>query len=313
MGWKGLVEMSKFMKFLFGNIYYKFVALFLAVVAWYVVQTDEITEINRKAKAELVAPKGYVVTGKSKIYKDIKLRGPRNILQNFPVDPIYVQIPLKTDKPKNMRVRLDKEFFKNWDERIKITVYDPFISFFIDRKVHKELEIKANILGYPQKGFAIEKVISNPRKVVVSGADSELSVKESLATEFIDINKISQTQSFEIGFLLDNPNFEVFPKETKVTVHLVKEILEKQISNLKIKILNAPRRYNLSSKSISFTIEGPYAIVRNLSTKDFEVSLDLKDLNNGIHEKDINVTTPEGISVTHIDPPKVLVEVFRKK
>lgn len=149
--------MGKFFKFIFGNFIYKVIATLLAIIFWYIVQSEQVLEINRKVRVHLIPPEGFVIKGGNTQFKEATLRGPRALLNHFPIEPIVSQIRVFADKLQNIRTRVDREHIRSWNDRIKITIYDANISAYLDRKIEKELPVKQNLLGIPKEGFIIEK------------------------------------------------------------------------------------------------------------------------------------------------------------
>ena len=90
------------------------IALLLAILFWYIVQSEQVLEINRKIRVTLLTPEGFIVKGGSVYYKDATLRGPRALLSHFSMEPLAAHVKLFADKPQTIKIRIDKEYIKTW-------------------------------------------------------------------------------------------------------------------------------------------------------------------------------------------------------
>src|SRR3954469_4710398 len=126
----------------FRNIQYKLSAVILACLFWYIVQGEEILEINRRIVVNIRVPDGYMIKGTETRIKDATLRGSRVLLGDFPDKPLAAMLRIPEGKTGQLRYRIDKEYIKNWDNRIKLTVHDPYISVFVDEQMSKKVPVR---------------------------------------------------------------------------------------------------------------------------------------------------------------------------
>src|SRR5688500_17961194 len=107
---------------IFRNLPYKLSALLLACLFWYIVQGEEILEINRRIAVNIKVPEGFLLKGSEIKFQDATLRGSRVLLADFSTRPLEATLKIQEGKTGKMRFRIDKEYIKGWDNRIKLTV-----------------------------------------------------------------------------------------------------------------------------------------------------------------------------------------------
>ena len=112
---------------MFRNLRYKLAALVLACLFWYIVQGEEVLEINRRIVVNIKAPEGRLIKGPETRILDATLRGSRVLLGDFSTKPLEATLRIQDGKIGQVRYRIDREYIKNWDNRIKLTVHDPYI------------------------------------------------------------------------------------------------------------------------------------------------------------------------------------------
>src|SRR5687768_210483 len=134
--------MRRFFGALFSNFQYKLSAVILACLFWYIVQGEEILEVNRRIVVNVRVPNEYMAKGPTTRIKDATLRGPRVLLGDFSTKPLEATIRIPEGKTGQLRYRMDKEYIKNWDNRIKLTVHDPYITVVVDEKMTKKIPVR---------------------------------------------------------------------------------------------------------------------------------------------------------------------------
>ncbi len=305
--------MSKFIKFIFRNFVYKLIAITLSIVFWYIVQSEQILEINRKVRVQLIAPEGFVIKGGNIQYKDAMLRGPRALLNHFPMEPILAQIKLFADKPQNIRSRVDKEYIRGWNDRIKITIYDAYISVYLDKKIEKEVPVKQNLMGVPKDGFLVEKVILNPEKVFISGPASDMQRIDSISTEPVDINNLSSSKTFEANLLASDLTMKADPQKVQIIVNIGEKKINRSFFNIPIEVEGSSLSFKLITSRISVVLQGHPELLDSIKSKDIRAVLNIKDLGPGIHEEKLQIKIPQDSVLLESTPEKISIEVYSKK
>ena len=283
------------------------------MIFWYIVQSEQVLEISRKVRVQLIAPEGFVVKGSNILYKDATLRGPRSLLSHFPSEPINSQIRIFTDRPQNIRTRVDREHIRAWNDRIKITIYDPYLSVYIDKKSDKEIQIKQNFLGSPKDGYAIEQVLFEPEKVTISGAASDIQRIESISTEPIDINGLASTKTFDTPFLLADLSLKVLPKKVRVTVKVGEKKVSRLFSNIPIQIEGGNAYFKIKPSQISVNIQGSPSRISAMQETEIRAFLDIKDLSPGTYIKKVQLTVPNDVPLIGTQPETISIEIHGRK
>ena len=212
------------LKYLTNNFSYKLVAFFLAGLIWYVVQGEEILEIPARVEVEVIAPEGLMVREPKNYLKDITLRGPRVLLGDLGKKNLQATIKVASNRRGNMRFRVDKDLFPNWDNRIRMTVHDPAIAAFIDEKLVKILTVKAETIGNPPSGFSVESIILKPSEVTLTGLKSDLAKIKEVKTELIDLSNIRVTTQINVNLSLANmPEGDLSLTSVSATLQIVRQ------------------------------------------------------------------------------------------
>ncbi len=288
-------------------------AFLLAIIFWYIVQSEQVLEISRKLRVQLIAPEGFVVKGGNIQYKDANLRGPRALLNHFSMEPINTQVRLFTDKPQNVRVRIDKEYIKNWNDRIKITIYDAYISVYLDKKIEKDLKVKENLTGIPKDGHIIEKVTLNPETVVISGPSTDLQRMDTISTEQIDISGIEESKSLETILMINDSTMKATPKKVQVNIIVGEKKINRSFSDIPIQVEGTHLPYKIRPSRISVVLQASPEKLNSIKESDLKASLNLNDLGPGIHEQKIQIKIPQDTVLIDTSLENAIIEIYGRK
>ena len=279
--------------FSFSNLAYKLAALVLAVALWYVVQADQVIEINRSIQITLEIPAGHAIRGPKVRFKDATIRGPRSLLANFSPRPIEARIQLSNRKIGNIRIRFDKGYIPGWSDRLKITIHDAYLNIFLDKEQSRTLPIRENLTGIPADGFIIEKTTVEPVMVTVTGLRADLNKIRQISTEPIDISGIQTSKSFESKLLFDTQQLGKFSVE-KVRVNL--QVGEKKINrrflNIPLQIEGARFQTTVSPSSVDIEIQGTPGVLSFTRKRHLRAFIDVRKLQPGSYEKKIVLKIP---------------------
>ncbi|MBP6217088.1 MAG: YbbR-like domain-containing protein [Oligoflexales bacterium] len=299
---------------IFQNIQYKLIALSIAALLWYAVQGEEVLELNRKIRVNLKVPPNFVVKGGSIRYKDATLSGPRALLGDFSSESIDAYIPISVTKPSTLRFRIDKEFIRNWNRSIKLTVHDAYMSIDVDEKMQKSLLIKENISGMPADGYILEKTIITPAKVLVTGAKSELAPLTQIMTELIDVTGIYKSRSFEASLvLLPRPVLNMSLSKVSIFLQIGEKKLNRHFGSIPVEVEGTEYVSRVMPRFISVTVQGTAKTLAQLETKSFRSFVEARGEEPGLYEKLVQVKIPPETALVEIHPENITIEIYNKK
>ena len=302
--------MSRLFHKLFKNFQYKISAVIMATIFWYIVQGEEVLEINRKIQVQLHVPDGFLIKGSRIRIKDATLSGSRVLLGDFSNRPIEAHIRIPEGKIGRLRFRIDKEYISNWNPKIKLTVHDAYITVFVDQKLTKTLPIKEHIQGIPGDGYFLEKVTLEPRKVVVTGLKSEVSRLQQILTEPIDLNGLQKSKSFEVALMnQDIQPAELSLEQVTVSVQVGEKKINKRFGSIPVELEDQKYMTSVRPSYVSIVIQGTPGILSFTKRSDLRAFIDVSDLAPGRYEKKVQVKIPPDTVLIETFPEHAVVEV----
>lgn len=299
---------------LFSNFIYKLLALAISCVVWYVVQGEEILEINRRLDVTIEVPQGLALREERNFSRDVTLRGPRVALLDFSNKPIQAVIRIPAGKKGNIRYRIDKEYIPQWDNRIKITVHDPIVNLFVDDRASRSVPVKVALQGVPRPGVTIQEAKAEPSEITITGLKTEIQKQNFLSTEVIDINGLSEPKAFPVPIAKSGlADFDYSAQQVVVHVTTGQGRTNKTFDVVPIEIVGSERLSNARPRHVSITIQGTAEAMERLSSKDVQAVIDAKDLGPGRYERDVTVKLPEGAMAVGIAPKSAVIEIYNQR
>ncbi len=298
---------------LLNNIWYKVAALCIAIVIWSVVQGEEIVEVNRRLTVNLVVPDGYMIRGDTTRTKDVTMRFPRFIhaeVANRPLEAV-INIP---KKPGELRFRVDKEYIRNWDNRVKLTVHDAYIIVYLDEASTKALPVREVLQGAPAEGFIIEKVTIKPNTVTVTGLKNELSKINDVVTEVIDINGLRENKTVDANVIVNGLTTKTLSDEkVSMTLQVGDSKINQRFENIPVEVQGNDYLAAVRPKTVSIVIQGKPGVLNFVKRNDLQAFVEIRGLTPGKYQKEIQVKIPPDTVLIETFPDKGNVEVYNQK
>ncbi len=299
----------------FRNFQYKISAVVLACLFWYIVQGEEILEINRRIAVNIKVPDGYIVKGPEVRFKDATLRGSRVLLADFSTRPLEATLKIQEGKTGQLRFRIDKEYIKSWDNRIKLAVHDPYLTVFVDEKVSKKVPVKEFLKGVPADGYIIEKTVIKPSTVTISGLKSEINRIEEIQTEPIDVSDLQATKSFDARLVAkDIPETGLSTDKVQVSLLVGEKKVNKRFGSVPVEVVGSEYLTAVKPRYVSIVIQGTPGVLSFVKRSDLEAFVEARELEAGKkHNRPIQVKIPNDTVLIETFPQAATVEIYNQK
>jgi hypothetical protein len=297
-----------------GNLGYKAAALLLATLVWYIVQGEEILEVNAKLDVKVEVSSAFSLRDSGAISRDVTLRGPRVLVGAMSGKALAAIIRVPSGKVGSLRYRLDKEFIPNWDNRVRITIHDPYVTLQVEDRLTKKVPVKPIILGEVAENQMIDEVTASPNEVEISGPKSDIGRITELTTDPIDVSGLAESKSIIAAISKAAlPELQLSSHEVNVSIKLGPKKLSKNLSVIPIEIVGSEKVGSVRPAGVSVVIAVPESQFHKLNQKDIRASVNAKELEPGRYELAVFVAAPEGIVVQQISPKNVTVEIYNQR
>ncbi|OCA89258.1 YbbR-like domain-containing protein [Pradoshia sp. D12] len=163
----------------------------------------------------------------------------------------------------------------------------------------KEVSLSAKATGAPPEGVKIESIKIDSETATIYGGESILKdIKE--ITVPVDVSNIDEDTVIEIPVSLPDGVVGSSIDTVKVTIKIKKENTQ-TISNIPIEIKGLDNEkyeaeiLNPSKGMVDLAIEGEASKIKSLKSSDFDIFIEVKELNVGNHTVPLKVNAPDEV------------------
>lgn len=307
--------MPKWLRQSLANAGYKVLALFLALIGWFIVQGEEVLEVTYRTQIHIKAPEGLIVKGGAVKTRDVTLRGPRALVGHYSSAGIReLSLEPKASKPGPVRLYLDRNEFPEISSRINVLIPDPAINVVLDELAHAKVPIQEVLHGTPAEGYQIERIDIRPASVDVTGPRSDLQTMRHIATEPIDVRGLQQSRSVEVSLAVPlGEDVQVELPKVTVTLQIGERKINKEFDGIPIDIVGTEYLGSTRPKYVSIVIQGTPGVLSFVKREDLRAFVEASNLAPGSHDKDILVRIPQDTVLIESTPSRATLDLYTQK
>lgn len=242
----------------------------------------------------------------------LQVKGGTTALQN--VQQVYVAIDLKGSDhnlSENLPVSLlDKQGNAISDPSLTVNPATVDVMVPVVKNLpSKTVPIRVDVQGAPAQGYQVGQIITEPSMVKIMAPTDNLKPVEYVLTEPIDINQAKNSVAKELPVKVPAGVNWVQPTTVQVVVQIGIGQGEMEIADVPVTLTNIPAGIKAVAEPASVNLRafGPSDAISKLTPRDVRAYVDLTGLGKGIHELEVKVQAPEGITISNITPLMVTV------
>jgi YbbR domain-containing protein len=171
------------------NIFFKILALVLAVILWFLVVGEERAEVGLTIPLELVnMPRDLIVVNNLTQGIDIRVNGPRSLIRSLTTRNLSKSLDLSNSKAGTVNFPISSEGIR-LPRGVAITRIHPTqVVVVLQKQAKKTIPVKVRIIGRPANGYEVDSVKIRPEEVEVAGPEEVIKELENLFTKPVDIS-----------------------------------------------------------------------------------------------------------------------------
>lgn len=192
---------------LFDNFSLKLSSLVIAVLMWYGVAHEPITEITERVPIEFShSPKGLDYSSDAVIPQaQVRLRGPARVLRELPSEEVHVVLNLKGATPGEHTYDISGDQVQVPHGVQVMQVTPSRLHLVFERSESREVAIKPRIVGTLPPGYRLVSVTTDPASVTISGPERHIDAVDFALTDAVDVTGTAGVASFDTRAYLPDP------------------------------------------------------------------------------------------------------------
>ncbi|GFN36495.1 CdaR family protein [Tepidimicrobium xylanilyticum] len=278
-------------------------------------------KIIRKSSPVVVETQGKLAQGYVLATPEIKpesiyIQGPRTWVNLVAKAIAYVDVSNKAeDINTTVAVKIvDDEGNDVRGVTMEQSVVDVFIPVYQVKKVPIELQTENQL----PDNYEIVEININPSTIEIKGRKEDLAKVNLIKTKPIDINVLIDNRNIPVELELPEGVSLLRPDEKVIITLNVDEKISRtfgytledvDIVNLDSNLIIDENDFN---KTIMVTVEGMSSKINSLNKEDIDLTMDLKDLDEGTHRVNVDVSVEEGITVVTLVPEGLNITLIKE-
>jgi YbbR domain-containing protein len=197
---------ARIRQLVFGNAALKLASLIIAILMWYGVARDPVSEISLRVPVEFSRPpKGLDYTTDVAPEAQIRLRGPARVLRDLAQESVHAAIDLQGAAPGERTYDLTNEQVQVPHDVEVIQVSPTRLRMVFDKRATRQVAVKPRVVGTLPPGYRIESVTADPPVLTISGPARHVNAVDTAGTDSVDVTGVIGQASFETMAYLPDP------------------------------------------------------------------------------------------------------------
>ena len=266
------------------DILRKLIALFFGLLVWISVKNTIGVEkmLQEKIPVTFTLPPNLVMSNQTVQKVRIKVKASERLLAKLGPDSFSVNLSIKLaqykkNEPLNIIVN-PSDITAPLGVTV-VAVEESRVMAYLDQVISKRVKVIGQFSG-SQIGYTTGLVILTPSEITITGPSSSLELKESVFTEPIPLNHM--TENFEFESKLSPTKGIISTSESTILakVEIIKSVDSIAITEIPIRILNTSENaekfdIKLDKEQVTVVIEGVKSVVELVKSDQVKAFLDI--------------------------------------
>ncbi len=305
-------------RILFQNVWFKLVAIVMALFLWFHVATDKMYEHTERFPLEVFNfPEGLILAEKLSEQVDVTIRGKgKELLKLLLAEKKSLKIDAQEFKRGETKYVIKPEQIpipEGLELRVTNILPPKNLKISLDFPTEKKVKVQPHIKILSAEGFEqVGEVHYNPKEVVISGPRMWVRGLKVIHTQETVIENAQEPVSDQVDLVLpEGYNLSLSSKRIDFSVN-IERIVEREIFNLPVGLVNIPQREEiiLEPDSINVTISGAESVVNQMSPDKIKVTVNCaKTKEKETVKLPVLVKLPAKVELKKIEPDSIEVSL----
>jgi YbbR domain-containing protein len=305
-------------RILFQNVWFKLVAIVMALFLWFHVATDQVYDHTDSFPLEILnIPQPLLLAEELPSQVSVTIRGKgKELLKMLVAEKKSIRIDVQEFKRGETEYELTTEQIpipEGLELRVTNILPPKSLKIKLDYPMEKTVQVHPNINILPAKGYVkVGETHYNPKEIDVSGPRMWVRGIKAIQTQEVVIENAGQPVSDQVDLVMPE-GYNLTLSTTKINFSQnIEETTERIISNLPVEPINGPRRGKimLEPDSVSLIISGAESILREIMPDKIRVTVNCSPVKKNEKIKlPLTVQLPEKVDLKRTVPDSVDVSL----
>lgn len=305
-------------RILFQNVWFKLVAIVMALFLWFHVATDQVYDHTDSFPLEILnIPQPLLLAEElpSQVSATIRGKG-KELLKMLVAEKKSIRIDVQEFKRGETEYELTTEQIpipEGLELRVTNILPPKSLKIKLDYPMEKTVQVQYNINILPAEGYVkVGETHYNPKEIDISGPRMWVRGLNLIQTQEVVIENASQPISDQVDLVMPE-GYNLTLSTTKINFSQnIEKTTERIISNLPVVPINGPRggKIMLEPDSVSLIVSGAESVLREIMPDKIRVTVNCSPVK--INEKiklPLIVQLPEKVDLKRTVPDSVDVSL----
>lgn len=215
-------------RYVIANFGYKVVSLALAIGLWWAISHDPVAEVEVTVPIEFHnIPSNLDISSVDISEVRVRIRGPERLIHELRPQDVHVEVDLTGVKPGERTFDMSSRQVRHARDLEVQQVVPSQVRLNFDTILTREVDVRPRVLGSFAPGFHIEKVLTEPARISISGPKQRVEAVEAATTDPVDASGAITPSTFVTNAFVSDPLVQiVHPTPVRVTVIMQKGSIE---------------------------------------------------------------------------------------
>lgn len=197
---------SRIRHLIFDHALLKLISFLIAILMWYGVARDPVSEITVRVPIEFSRPPMNLdYTTDVMPQAQIRLRGPARVLRDMAPENVRLVINLQNAVPGEHTYDLSTDQVHVPHDVEVLQVTPSRLRLVFDARETRQVAVHPRLVGTLPPGYQLESVTANPATLTISGPARHVDAVEGALTDAVDITGVTGQASFDTMAYLPDP------------------------------------------------------------------------------------------------------------
>jgi YbbR domain-containing protein len=215
-------------RYVIANFGYKVISLALAIGLWWALSHDPVAEVSVTVPIEFHnIPANVDISSVDISEVQVRIRGPERIIHELRPQDVHAEVDLSGVKPGERTFDMTARQVRHPRDLEVQQIVPSQVRLNFDTILTREVEVRPRVLGTFAPGFHLEKVLTDPARISISGPKQRVEAVEAATTDPVDASGSITPSTFVTNAFISDPLVQiVHPTPVRVTVIMQKGSIE---------------------------------------------------------------------------------------
>ncbi len=211
-------------------------AILISIVIWSWIQLNEEESDVKRVTINYLTPTELIQSEELPKSISVELIGAKGRIRQIKNRQLNMTLDLRDVHLGQNQQPLQESALTNLPDGISVARFSPpILELEFDNPSIREIPIRPNIIGTPNKKFKVSSIQTNPKSIPVKGPERYLSELEYISTKVVNIGNLDQNKTFSSQISLQSSILSIKQaNQIDVTVELKERNTVSVLENLQV-------------------------------------------------------------------------------